>query len=209
MISETDSTYYSEEEEQIEEPEKWLECVVDKDYEISNKYPYHIRRKGTKRNISITFDKKIEYLRCRLNGQKYLHHRIVALQFIPNNNPDKNEVDHINRIKTDNHISNLRWVNRFENIQNRGYYTSWHGKAFIFTNEIDEEAVKIEKYGNRKLENYYYDFNLDQFYHREEDGKYRLLHVVHYKNGFETVYMHDTTGTGFNLSVNKFKADMN
>ena len=129
MNYESDSSYYSEEEESSEE---WLECVVDKDYEISNKYPHNIRRKGTKRNIAKTL-KKDGYLHCTLNRQHYAHHRIVALQFIPNDKPDKNEVDHINRIKTDNHISNLRWVDRFENLQNRGYYTKTCGKTFLYT----------------------------------------------------------------------------
>ena len=209
MISETDSSYYySEEEEEIGEPEKWIECVVDKDYEISNKYPYNIRRKGTKRNISIKADKYDGYLKCNLNRKHYKHHRIVALQFIPNDNPEKTQVDHINRIRTDNHISNLRWATPAENSQNRGYQTSFNGIPFIFTNEIDKEAIRIEKYGNRELENYYYDFNLDQFYHREEDGKYRLLNVLHRKDGFEFVYMWDKNNVRFELRLNVFKADL-
>ena len=44
-------------------------------------------------------------------------HRLVALAFIPN--PDgKPEIDHINRIRTDNRAENLRWVTRKENAHN-------------------------------------------------------------------------------------------
>ena len=48
------------------------------------------------------------YMRVRINRTKYLVHRLVAETFLPNpfNEPT---VDHINRIRTDNRVSNLRW----------------------------------------------------------------------------------------------------
>jgi hypothetical protein len=51
----------------------------------------------------------------------FLIHRLVALAFIPN--PENLlEVDHINRNPADNRVENLRWVNDFQQAQNKGVY---------------------------------------------------------------------------------------
>ena len=55
-------------------------------------------------------------------------HRLVGLHFIPNPE-NKREVDHIDRDKTNNDVSNLRWVTHEENMANKGDYknnTSGH-----------------------------------------------------------------------------------
>jgi len=56
------------------------------------------------------------YLRIRLsskNGKRYQAHvhRLVAMAFIPNEDPERlTTVDHINRNKKENNVSNLRWA---------------------------------------------------------------------------------------------------
>ena len=55
------------------------------------------------------------YRRLKVNGRKQYVHRVIAEAFIPNplNLP---EVDHINEIKTDNRVENLRWVTTSQNM---------------------------------------------------------------------------------------------
>ena len=59
------------------------------------------------------------YLYIKLNGKHYYIHRLVALYFIENPKPkDYTLVDHIDRNKTNNHVSNLRWSNKRNNALN-------------------------------------------------------------------------------------------
>jgi len=50
-------------------------------------------------------------------------HRLVALHYIPNPH-NYCEVDHIDRDKSNNDISNLRWVDHYTNIHNIGMIKS-------------------------------------------------------------------------------------
>ena len=53
-----------------------------------------------------------------INRKSVEVHRLVALTHIPN--PDnKEQVDHINRVRHDNRVENLRWVTRKENGENK------------------------------------------------------------------------------------------
>jgi len=59
---------------------------------------------------------------CKNNKRKMFRiNRLVAKAYIENLE-NKPEVDHKNRITTDNRVENLRWATHLENMQNKGDY---------------------------------------------------------------------------------------
>lgn len=57
------------------------------------------------------------YLRVKIDGKGYKVHRLVAETFIENPE-NKPTVDHIDRDKTNNNVSNLRWATMKEQREN-------------------------------------------------------------------------------------------
>ena len=72
-------------------------------------------------------NKGYESLRLSKNHTRYNKtvHRLVIEAFIPNFD-NKPCIDHINGIRTDNRIQNLRWVTYKENMNNEVIYYSQH-----------------------------------------------------------------------------------
>ena len=108
-------------EQQIVE---FVDLLDHPDYEILTVFPFTIRRKSNHYEVIEGFDKD-GYLRLNLNDsfgiKTYKKHILIAKQFIPNDDPEhKNQVDHRNRIRDDNHLENLRCTSS-ENCFNTSY----------------------------------------------------------------------------------------
>ena len=120
----------------------------------------------------MSFGYKRIQLRKNNTRNEYFIHRLIAINFIPN--PDNNPViDHINRIKTDNRIENLRWVSRCENCQNMTkYITNTSGYKNIHT-------IKNKGYEYWRIE---IKYNNNTYQKKFSKTKYTLEEVVDFRN---------------------------
>lgn len=104
------------------ENEIWKQCGESKRcfYEVSNMGNFRSIWKISKIiNIIKGSPDKDGYLSIEMNKKRIRIHRLVISTFIEIS--DK-EVDHINRIRTDNRLENLRYVSRYENSLNNYRY---------------------------------------------------------------------------------------
>ena len=92
------------------------------DYEIYEDGRIISHKNGNIRELKC-YISKTGYKRVglRKNGKQktFLLHRLLAIHFIPNPE-NKYSVDHENRVRLDNSLSNLRWYTREEQRNNRG-----------------------------------------------------------------------------------------
>ena len=183
------------------------------DYEILNQYPFTIRRKDNHYVVKETINKSNGYPSVNLNGNKIEKHRIIAKQFIPNDDPEhKKYVDHINKDRTDYHLENIRWCTSSDNNRNA---SKRNGVEYEFVSDIPEDAIVIDHYQMTKerrefnsKEYYYYfneDTNEDIFYQRITDEVYRIMYINTAKGGRKCIITRDVNRKKIPLYIHSFK----
>ena len=105
--------------------------------EIEGFENYHIFEDGRvwscKRGIFLKGSIARGYIQVNLNGKWKKIHRLVGQAFIPNPE-NKPEIDHIDRNRTNNHFSNLRWATHQENMNNIGEPSKYKNNKSGFKN---------------------------------------------------------------------------
>lgn len=171
---------------------EFVVCVADPNYEISTTYPHDIRRRGSKRNAFIKpKDNGCGYYQVCLSGGKYMYvHRIIAMQFIENDDPiHKTQVDHINRIRSDNRIENLRWVSASTNNRNK---SGRNGVEYEFVNKLPDDCVCVKDCCGNRFDNIYYCKDNNKCYY--VDVNVRIINVYKNKAGREFVRLRNVDG---------------
>lgn len=103
---------------------KYLEmfdCYIDDDF-IIYCYPTAMDKKHPQGKL-FQPSKRIDsdgYYHIKIRGKDYLLHRVIAMVFLPNPK-SLPYIDHINRIRMDNRLENLRWATAKQNSDSMGY----------------------------------------------------------------------------------------
>jgi len=168
-------------------PERWKDTYVS-DLEISTWGTP--RNKITGRKIIIYSERiknpKSIYIRWFIKfpennkGKRYRIATLVARTFCEGYNITKKEVDHINRISTDNYYKNLRWCSHKQNMFNRigsgVYYTSKTDKGGwrytirfpnlkTYQSKLFKTSKEAQLARNKKLEEFHNEGKIsDEYY---------------------------------------------
>ena len=141
---------------------RWVKmCVNDVEYDYTNIYRIYIdgrveslkRFRAKQRFLKeVIHNKGYKQVNLYKDGEKkkYLIHRLVACHFIPNphNFP---MIDHINEVKDDNSISNLRWCSSSTNNRNRTKKRSKHNlPRGVYITPSGKYNVRISINGENK-----------------------------------------------------------
>jgi len=135
-------------------------------------------RKWAPKGFAGNFDKSRGYIRLRIKRKLYSAHRLAWLYFYCHY--PKNQIDHINGIRTDNRIENLRDVTHQENHRNEKLRsTNKSGRVGVFLcKERSKWLASITVDGKQISLGYFKELE-DAIASREKAEEKYMFHINH------------------------------
>ena len=156
-----------------DEEQTFVPLVYDKRYEISTTEPWNFRRIG--KSVSLKQYQSINGYKSVPIGhsnQKHVH-RLVALQFIQNDNPEMNTVvHHIDGNKLNNSLSNLEWTTPS---RNRRLAKPMIRQPDEYLEELPENVIEISEYTDQELDGYYYDYIEERILKIQNNSRIKII----------------------------------
>lgn len=120
--------------------------VIDPNYGVSKDGRIFTAVRGNQWKEMVLAPNAKGYLTVGLNtdhgSKQFMVHRLILATFKPRDNMYEMEIDHINRIKSDNRIENLDWVSRSENMQRLANLTA---SERVSQRAPDEDVIRINQ----------------------------------------------------------------
>ena len=160
-------------------------------YEICDQFPFNIRHIKTKR-IKEGIKTKHGYIKFQFwkNGKSksFMHHVIIYKTFVHFYSDPNMQIDHINGIRDDNHIDNLKLCTKSENQRNRHFSKGIERQTFY----DEENMIHVQ-------DDIYYHKRFDVFCRKSNDGyktmkehKHRKCFYFTYRINNKSVYFNTT-----------------
>lgn len=145
-----------------DDPLEWIQLARHPKYDISMTPPYQIRNHTT-HYVLTQSTSNMGYYQVSIDGKTHPIHRLIAEQFIHNDDPEhKTDVDHIDRNKINNTIENLRWVTHSDNQANRAQYTKQESEWIQMDDINQDDMFQLGQCGNHIFSRYYYNRAMDK-----------------------------------------------
>ncbi|CAL6113437.1 HNH_endonuclease [Hexamita inflata] len=132
---------------------------------------------------------------------QFFIHRLVSEAFL-GECPENHEVDHIDRNRQNNQLSNLRYVTKSQNSRNR---SSYQGHSAEYFQVLPSTCIKFNTYQHHTFDRYFIDTESNQLYSFDnnqyrklilnKDFRYRPMNI----NGkFASIFPHKLTKNDYN-----------
>lgn len=127
---------------------------------------------------------------------KYIH-KLVAESFLTKYDA-KHVVDHINGVKTDNRIENLRYISSSMNSRNK---LSSNKIKYKFVNDLPINSLYITHVKGIDVSelNMFYNKNTKEFYMKMETNKYRIMHKVKSSKQYMINFQYNNKSISYSL----------